>query len=743
MKKVCLLVICWFFLVFTLSAQDCGTVISPTEAKAMEKMLEKNAAINTFNSGRMANVLVDIPLKFHIFRRSDGSGGLSQDQINDLIDQVNDFYIQSDMRFFQIDAVNYIDDDDVFNFNADNEGQATIGNTTGNVVNVYLFNSIVSGGRPLCGYTRFPPSADRVFAVYSCVTGGNTTLEHELGHYFTLYHTHGTTNVGTTDELVNQSNCNSAGDRLCDTPADPNLSGVVNNDCAYVGNAVDANGDFYNPDPSNIMSYAPDRCAERFSVDQYQRIRNGFENGRANLAYTSEGFIATFESNMREICVGESATFDANAFGATEYNWEFEGGIPATSSSENPEILYNSSGQYKVTLTVSNNAGQSFKAEKVRYIKVLDPSIGSINDEFSDSFDNPDPLTTKFTVGNSDNAFTFEKRTLMLNDSPVGSVFVNNFNYVTDALPQIDELSTFSFDNVGISQYSVDLDYAYNYRTVSTGLGSQIVADTFRIEVGNECNNNFQIIYSNGGESLATGIFDTDIEFFPSNISDFRNLRFDFVPDDNAEFLLFKFKNVSYNGNNLFIKNIKIIPDFSLVQPSNFRFVEVKNDSLVFRWLDNSSNEIGFLMEESRDGIDFDKSYEIESERQLFKLSRDLLSGKFFRLKAIGVRDFESDYTEIIELEESVLSLNNGLVDKITISPNPVSNLLHLKIDGTIEQSSYAYSIYSLEGGILESGFFYGNKVSLNLDKISSGIIFLNVSNTSTGLNVTKKIIKL
>ncbi len=43
------------------------------------------------------------------------------------------------------------------------------------------------------------------------------TIAHEMGHYFGLLHTHETAN-GT--ELVNGTNCGTAGDLLCDTPAD-------------------------------------------------------------------------------------------------------------------------------------------------------------------------------------------------------------------------------------------------------------------------------------------------------------------------------------------------------------------------------------------------------------------------------------------------------------------------------------------------------------------------------------------
>ena len=72
----------------------------------------------------------------------------------------------------------------------------------------------------------------------SCAYNGSTII-HEFGHYFSLFHTHGPTNSAITTELVDGSNCTTSGDELCDTPADPNLSGNVTN-CLYTGGLFDA-----------------------------------------------------------------------------------------------------------------------------------------------------------------------------------------------------------------------------------------------------------------------------------------------------------------------------------------------------------------------------------------------------------------------------------------------------------------------------------------------------------------------
>lgn len=77
-------------------------------------------------------------------------------------------------------------------------------------------------------------------------------LAHEIEHIYGLRHTH-----HNGDELVDGSNCTVAGDKFCDTPADPGLNySDVNTSCIYTGTQTDANGDTYVPEVANVMSYS-------------------------------------------------------------------------------------------------------------------------------------------------------------------------------------------------------------------------------------------------------------------------------------------------------------------------------------------------------------------------------------------------------------------------------------------------------------------------------------------------------
>ncbi len=128
------------------------------------------------------------------------------------------------------------------------------------------------------------------------MTGG--ILAHELGHIFSLIHTHA--NMGGavgTDEFVDGSNCTTAGDYICDTPADPNLQGIpnrVDSLCNYTDSVyTDAHGDLFHPDTRNIMSYSRLACYDHFSNQQLLQMRYCLDNVRYYLRSGSLNLVVT------------------------------------------------------------------------------------------------------------------------------------------------------------------------------------------------------------------------------------------------------------------------------------------------------------------------------------------------------------------------------------------------------------------------------------------------------------------
>ncbi len=138
---------------------------------------------------------------------------------------------------------------------------------------------------------------------WSCgLAGGNSiymagdciapsAFAHESGHIFGLAHTFGTGDVRglyvRSSELVDGSNCETTGDFVCDTPADPFTPRSGNdweNDCAFIYEGTDANGDYYDPDLGNVMAYYNGTCAcgDFFTDGQLRRVAEIYRDSVSN-----------------------------------------------------------------------------------------------------------------------------------------------------------------------------------------------------------------------------------------------------------------------------------------------------------------------------------------------------------------------------------------------------------------------------------------------------------------------------
>ena len=87
-----------------------------------------------------------------------------------------------------------------------------------------------------------------------------------------------------------------------------------------------------------------------------------------------EGIVADFVADATTVNIGGNVHFTDDSWGAqlVSWNWEFEGGVPATSTAQNPTVAYNAAGTFNVRLTVTNADGESDTKYAPNYITVVE-----------------------------------------------------------------------------------------------------------------------------------------------------------------------------------------------------------------------------------------------------------------------------------------------------------------------------------------------------------------------------------
>lgn len=269
------------FLPMMAAAQNndfCGTEVTPADLEAIHELRE---GLQRYDADKYRSQSFDIPVQIHIIRNSEGKGGTDEQVIFEELDLVNDLYAAANIEFLVNKSINFIDSDRFFDYHKSDEALLAGTHDVEGALNIYFANTVSTTNSNICGYTHLPGSGlDRVFMAKGCA-GNGSTLAHEIGHYLSLMHTHGFSSG--SNELVDGSNCEQEGDLICDTPADPKLTGLVNGDCEYTGSELDPNGQPYHPDVENIMSYAPSYCRSQFTQEQVDQMVYSLQQNHQNL----------------------------------------------------------------------------------------------------------------------------------------------------------------------------------------------------------------------------------------------------------------------------------------------------------------------------------------------------------------------------------------------------------------------------------------------------------------------------
>lgn len=217
----------------------------------------------------------------YIMKDSTGAAGITTATIQAAIQSLNTNFAPICLsfqicQFIYIDNFNYDD----FKYADDDEEVRTLYYTP-NTINMYFVKNLIGqSGSAVTGYAYLPGGPDCIFIQKAFVTSIKT-IPHEFGHFFGLYHTFETLNG---IEAINGSNCTTAGDLVCDTPADNDPTGMlVGPDCQPSPYSQDASGNWYVPQIGNLMSYYPVNCNCGFTTQQYNRMAQQFLTNRSYL----------------------------------------------------------------------------------------------------------------------------------------------------------------------------------------------------------------------------------------------------------------------------------------------------------------------------------------------------------------------------------------------------------------------------------------------------------------------------
>ena len=101
--------------------------------------------------------------------------------------------------------------------------------------------------------------------------------------------------------------------------------------------------------------------------------------------------VATFTASQKSLCKGQSVTYTSQATNnPTSFNWQFQGGNPASSSIAVPTVTYSTPGIYTVTLVATNIYGSGSAVTQTVSVSGC-TSITGLDDPALKIYPNPSP----------------------------------------------------------------------------------------------------------------------------------------------------------------------------------------------------------------------------------------------------------------------------------------------------------------------------------------------------------------
>ncbi|MCR6642427.1 MAG: M43 family zinc metalloprotease [Sporocytophaga sp.] len=266
--------------------------ISSVSAIAQDYIENKNSAKFSYQdlqnyiakekASRANGEMEYIPIQLHLVENNIGNRG-NLFEIYESLKGTNALFKAINLNFYICSEINIIKSKEFYDLDSDDENSRLVSTDFNrNAINVYFVGNI--NFIDACGYASLGPMSQPGYIVMQNSCASVRVMAHELGHYFSLYHTHDP--IGGP-EFVNGTNCKTAGDLLCDTPADPNIFNKVDFNCNYTGDDKDPNGMPYSPPVHNVMAYTTSKCTREFTAEQYSKMQMYHDQYGRNFLFCS------------------------------------------------------------------------------------------------------------------------------------------------------------------------------------------------------------------------------------------------------------------------------------------------------------------------------------------------------------------------------------------------------------------------------------------------------------------------
>lgn len=385
-------------------------------------------------------------------------------------------------------------------------------------------------------------------------TSGGRTLTHEVGHYLALHHpfSGSCTGMGGANPVGLLGNA-AQGDYCDDTPP----VSQSNFGCNFGINSCSNDSPDLVDQIENYMDYAD--CPNMFTEDQKARVHAVLNSSslRGTLVsvsnHTFTGLtspppctpIAMVEAEKEVVCTNDTVQFyDISEEGdPTSWNWSFPGGTPATSTLENPTVIYANPGAYSVSLTVTNSAG----TDNVTYtdlIHVKNSANPFFTTTWTESFENGTIPQVMTAVDGGDGS-TFQPYTNGGSHQNMALILPRANN----SLGELDELISPAINTANGNDLNLFFDFAF----AATANDNE---DQLEVYVSRDCGDTWiRRRFYNGGR-LRT-VANTTGNFVPTAAGDWATETINFNAYIGPNPILIKFVFENGGGNNFYIDNIR------------------------------------------------------------------------------------------------------------------------------------------------------------------------------------------